>query len=89
MAKNFISATYKSKKVSLPDETVKFAQKKLFLGDYVWQKLTFKPWTKYFVSDKKFLSWTNLILSRTKHILSGQMAGAHVSIGVEKQMIPH
>ena len=32
---------------------------------------------KIFVSDKITLSWTNLILSRTKNILSGQMDGAY------------
>ena len=35
MTKKFISATYKSKKITLPDEAVNSAQKKWFLGTYV------------------------------------------------------
>ena len=60
MAKKFISAIHISPRqlLFLMKQSI-FAQKKSFLRTSVQQKWTFYPWTKYFVSDKKFLSQTN------------------------------
>ena len=74
MAKKFISAAYKSKKITHPDETVNFCTKEVIFRDLCIAKMNFLAMDKIFVYDKNFLSWTNLILSMTKHILSGQMA---------------
>ena len=48
MAKKFISATYKSKKITLPDETVNFCPKEIIFRDLCIEEMNFIAMDKIF-----------------------------------------
>ena len=67
MAKKFISATYKSKKITLPDETVNFCTKEVIFRDLCIAEMNFIAMDKIFCLRQKKMSGTNLILSGQMH----------------------
>ena len=56
MAKKFISASYKSKKITLPDETVNFCTKKVIFRDLCIAEMDFLAMDKIFCLKQKILS---------------------------------
>ena len=53
MAKKFISATYKSKKITLPDETVNFCPKEVIFRDLCIAEMNFLAMDKIFCLRQK------------------------------------
>ena len=73
MAKKFISATYKSKKITLPDETVNFCPKEVIFRDSFIAKMNFLAVDKFdFVQDKTYFIWTDGMGIRDKNFVQGQ-----------------
>ena len=53
MAKKFISATYKSKEITLPDETVNFCTKEVIFRDLCIAEMNFLAMDKIFCLRQK------------------------------------
>ena len=53
MAKKLISATYKSKKITLPDETVNFCTKEVIFSDFCTAEINFLAMDKIFCLRQK------------------------------------
>ena len=68
MAKKFISATYKSKKITLPDETVNFCTKEVIFRDLCITEMDFLAMDKCLCH----LLGQNIFCPRQNQICPGQ-----------------
>ena len=89
MAKKFISVTYKSKKISLPDEIVNFCTKEVIFRDLGIAEMNFLTMDKLFCLRQKFfvLDKFDYVLDKTYFVWADGMGNSWLDLMYGNEMV--